>query len=231
MVKCLHRILLIDKLISKNEAIFGVKSMKKERAGRNFLLWAGLIFIILFSGGVFLFSTLGSFLSPQDKLEHTDVIVAVSGGDTKARTEKAIELYKEGYAPYLLFSGAARSGEVSNALSMKNYAIKSGIPSSAIFIEEKSNSTYENAKYSHKIIKENDWKSIILVTSPYHQRRAYMNFRFVLGSDFKIINQSAGDSWSAGSWYATKRSISITFEELSRVVYIFFTKDYSREAN
>ena len=36
-----------------------------------------------------------------------DAIVVVSGGDTNARTDEAIKLYKEGWAPLIVVSGAA----------------------------------------------------------------------------------------------------------------------------
>ena len=43
-------------------------------------------------------------------------IVAVSGGDTMARTKKAVEMYKNGWAPKIIFSGAAEDkGGPSNA--------------------------------------------------------------------------------------------------------------------
>src|SRR5690349_5846330 len=58
-----------------------------------------------------------------------DAIIAVSGGDTIARTSEAVALYEKGWAPLLIFSGAAAdiSGP-SNALAMKRYAVENGVP-------------------------------------------------------------------------------------------------------
>ena len=57
-----------------------------------------------------------------------DAIVAVSGGDTNARTDEAIKLYKEGWAPLIVVSGAAAADKTgpSNAKAMYQRAINSG---------------------------------------------------------------------------------------------------------
>lgn len=224
MVKCLHKILPISLFLDLK-----ITKDKKNKFNKWFLIISGIVLFFIFSGFLFLFF-LGSFLSPQDKLEKADVIVVVSGGETFSRTQKAVELYKDNWAPKIIVSGAARSGEISNAMAMKSYAIKKGVLAKDIFIEEESNSTYENALFSKEIIEENNFKKIILVTSPYHQRRTYMNFRFVLGPDYQIINQSSSDSnWSSSSYFESKKNIKTTFDEFSRIMYLLFTKDYSRE--
>ena len=65
--------------------------------------------------------------------QSVDAIVAVSGGDTSARTDEAIQLYKNNWSKTLIFSGAAedKSGP-SNAAAMKTQAEAEGIPASAI---------------------------------------------------------------------------------------------------
>src|SRR5688572_21885830 len=68
--------------------------------------------------------SIGFFLSPQSKLEQSDLIIAISGGETSQRTNEAIRLYRDGLAPKVLFSGAAadHSGP-SNAAAMRIDAI------------------------------------------------------------------------------------------------------------
>lgn len=223
MVECLHR--------TSRISFIGPIYMEKKKTN-NFLAWIAGIAILFISGGVFLFFSIGGILSPQDKLGKADVIVAISGGETYSRTLEAINLYKDGWAPNLLFSGAARSGEVSNAESMKKYALDKNISASNIYLDEESTSTYENALNSKDIIEKNNWDKIILVTSPYHQRRAYMNFRYVLGDEIKIINHSSGDlSWETSRWYSPRKNLSTTLDEISRILYLVFTKDYSKEVN
>lgn len=162
---------------------------------------------------------IGFYLSPKDQLEKADAIVVISGGETDARVSEGVSLYNQKYAPKIIFSGAAREGDVSNALAMKRIAIREGVPANDIIIEEDSRDTKENAANTAEIIKKNNYKSIILATSPYHQRRANQNFQKML-PDIKIINWSAKDSkWRKYGWWKTKEGINLTVSELLKIVY------------
>ena len=177
------------------------------------------IVIIIILVVIFLFGA-SIYLSPQDKLENTDAIVVISGGDTDERISEGIKLYKEGYASKIIFSGAAAEGEVSNASAMKNISIKEGVPAGDILIEEDSRTTKENAIDTARIIKYKDFQSIILVTSPYHQRRAYQSFRSALGKDFKIINHSAMDkAWRKADWWSSEQARFLTLGEIMKNLY------------
>ena len=104
-------------------------------------------------------------------------IVAISGGDTHARADKAISLFKNGWASKIVFSGAAAdTSGPSNAKVMRDRAINAGIPSGDILIDEYSRNTTENAKNFSEIFKDNNIEKVILVTSGYHQRRASLEF-------------------------------------------------------
>ncbi|MDD3678953.1 MAG: YdcF family protein [Patescibacteria group bacterium] len=160
----------------------------------------------------------GWYLSPQDPIEKADAIVTVSGGDNNARIKKTVELYKEGWSPIVIYSGAAAEGSISNAAAMRNISVKMGVPRSDILIEEDSKDTTENASFTAKIIKENNYKSIILVTSPYHQRRTVELFKKELGKDFKIINQSAIDEdWRKRGWWEDEQGRFLTIGELGKI--------------
>lgn len=142
--------------------------------------------------------------SPSSELncQKADAIVAVSGGDTTARTNEAIAMYKSGWSSMLIFSGAAedKSGP-SNALVMKRAALAAGVPASSIMIDEDSETTSQNAKNSKNIFTENDIKSVILVTSGYHQRRASLEFEKQAGT-VKILNHPlrTDKDWSFMWW-------------------------------
>lgn len=113
----------------------------------------------------------------QKGCEAAGAIVAISGGDTTARTEEAIQLYQNGWAPIIIFSGAAqdKSGP-SNARVMRDIAISKGVPRDVIFIDELGRNTKENATKSKSILAQQGVKRAILVTSVYHQRRALLEF-------------------------------------------------------
>ena len=77
------------------------------------------------------------YLPVYDPLQQADAIVAVSGGDTKGRTKHAVDLYKEGYSPRLIFSGAAADPDsASNAKVMLAIAASRGVPTSDISLDE-----------------------------------------------------------------------------------------------
>lgn len=194
---------------------------------KKFFIWLFTIVLLLaaLSFGVFLGT--GFYLSPQDELQKVDAIVVVSGGQTTSRASKGIELYKEGYAPKIVFSGAALDDGPSNAFAMRDQALASGIPLKDITIDEKSQNTYENAVNTKNILNEIGAKNIILVTSPYHQRRANTTFEHVLGSDYKVIGISAfDDRWSKSSWWHKGFPLFISASEMWKNLYINITGNY-----
>lgn len=161
---------------------------------------------------------IGWYLSPQDILEKAGAIVVVSGGDNDARIKKGVELYKEGWAPTLIFSGAAAEGNISNAKAMKRIAVKQGVPAEDILIEEKSETTIENAQLTAVLVAEYGYKNIILVTSPYHQRRTYQLFKKEM-PDVNIINQSALDeNWRKKGWWENNVGRFLTIGELGKII-------------
>jgi uncharacterized SAM-binding protein YcdF (DUF218 family) len=150
-------------------------------------------------------SSCGQTPNPQSATcQEADVIVAISGGDTNARAQEAIDLYRHGWAPRIIFSGAAEdtTGE-SNAAAMQQQALVEGVPASAILLDQKSVDTAANASYVATIVKSIDAKRLILVTSPYHQRRASIEFTRQLGKSVIIINHPTPFDrlWPVNSWW------------------------------
>lgn len=176
---------------------------------------------VFFAIAVGFFFGIGYYLSPQDELVKSDAIVAISGGETDARTAEAVKLYQDGWAKHVIFSGAALDpNSPSNAKAMAAVAIKAGVPESAISLDELAQDTRGNASGVAAILKAKQFSSIILVTSPYHQRRADLAFRHALGKGFPITNQSSFDAnWRRSHWWATPGSRSLTFAELQKVAF------------
>ncbi len=191
----------------------------------------GLIIIVVTLAGLaaLLFYGLPYYLAPQDSLTKADAIVAVSGGETTSRTLGAVKLYDQGYAPVIIFSGAAQDPtSVSNAQAMKLIAVKAGVPAASIYLEEDSADTYENAQNTARIIKDRGITSIILVTSPYHQRRASIEFRRALGKDVKIINHSTSDeNWRRSAWWKNTYSLNLTLSEFQKIIFLHISKPRS----
>ncbi len=154
-----------------------------------------------------------------------DAIVAISGGDTTARTDEAIRLYKDGWGKRLIFSGAAadKTG-LSNALAMKKYAVGLGVSDADISIEEFSQTTAENAVNTGLFIEKNNLKKIILVTSAYHQRRASLEFAARLGDKVTIMNHPvAHDRQWTDRWWLTLTGWWLAYGELFKILILSLT--------
>lgn len=145
------------------------------------ILAVAIFFGIWFGLGNWLnYEQMGACGSAPDNSENckkADVIIAISGGDTTSRAEKAINLYRQNFAKNIIFSGAAADpSSPSNAKVMYDLAVKKGVPQSAIKLDETSENTRQNSENVAKILKENGWTNAILVSENYHLRRAYTNF-------------------------------------------------------
>ncbi len=148
-----------------------------------------------------------------------DAIVVVSGGDTQARTAAGIKLYQDGWAQYLVLSGAARDKEgPSNAAAMKLQAEAEGVPTSAILVDEAAINTQENAENSQSIFKKRNFHDVILVTSGYHQRRASLEFNKradgTIIRNYPVINDK---DWG-WYWWATPRGWWLAGGEVVRII-------------
>lgn len=101
-----------------------------------------------------------------------------AGGGVQERVGRAVELYQSGFAPVVIFSSGyvftLREAEV-----MKAIAVANGVPADAIILEEAAANTYENVVNSSRIASERGWKRVLLVSSPYHMRRALKTWRKV----------------------------------------------------
>lgn len=101
-----------------------------------------------------------------------------AGGGAQERLKRAVDLFKEGAAPYMILS----SGYVYSfreAESMRDLALAQGIPAERIVLEQQATNTHENVAFVDAILREHQWTSILLVSSPYHMRRAMLVWRKV----------------------------------------------------
>jgi uncharacterized SAM-binding protein YcdF (DUF218 family) len=181
-------------------------------------LISGVVLVVILAGALLAF---GIYISPKDPLSRSDVVVAVSGGDTYARTMEAVRLYKNDWVSHMIFSGSALDPDSeSNAAAMREIAINAGVSPEAITVEEESDNTRQNADRTAALIRALEYESMILVTSPYHQRRTYIEFKNQLARDVTIINHPAPDDrWSRRTWWRSPFGWYITASEAPKVLY------------
>jgi uncharacterized SAM-binding protein YcdF (DUF218 family)/glycosyltransferase involved in cell wall biosynthesis len=99
-----------------------------------------------------------------------------AGGGYQERVKQAADLYRQGLAPRMIFSSGFRF-VFQEAESMRALAIADGVPASAILLETEAANTYQNVEYTRRMVEANGWKRVLLVSSPYHMRRAMMTWR------------------------------------------------------
>ena len=162
---------------------------------------------------------LGHYLAVEDPLVPADAIVAISG-DEGARTATAVELWKRGLAPVIVFAGSSVDpSSPPSAELMKRDAIRLGVPADRVLTEPSSATTQENATRVTDLFHAYGITSAILVTSPYHQRRAAMLFdRQVDGTGITFRNYPARDAeWDRSLWWTREPSRSLTLVEVAKL--------------
>ncbi|MGH2450071.1 MAG: YdcF family protein [Candidatus Limnocylindria bacterium] len=166
-----------------------------------------------------LLAVIGHLLRVEDPLVEADVIIAISG-DRGPRAETAAALWHEGYAPLLIFAGSSEDPTApASAEIMKRHAVSRGVPEDRIILEPESATTAENARQVARLMSAQGLRSAILVTSPYHQRRASIHFaRAFAGTELHFINHPARDaSWDPTLWWLGKRARALTLVELAKL--------------
>jgi uncharacterized SAM-binding protein YcdF (DUF218 family) len=179
--------------------------------------------LLVFAGHSLLLDKAGRYLFKKDELKPADVIVVLAG-EEKERIQYGVRLFKEGWSrkDRIVMSGGPAVGDRSSAALMKEYAAHLGVPAGDILTEERSRSTEENALYTKTLLDRKGYTSIILVTSPYHSKRASVIFRAILGRRWKIIDAPCEPSWfSFDGWWRKPRDRDTVLSEFSKFLRIW----------
>lgn len=89
-----------------------------------------------------------------------------------ARAGHAADLYRGGFAAYIIASGGPTHPETTEAAALARLLQRDGVPADRIVLEDRALNTIQNMYYSAAIMAERGWRSAILVTEPFHIRRA-----------------------------------------------------------
>jgi uncharacterized SAM-binding protein YcdF (DUF218 family) len=188
----------------------------------------GVIFSVNYEPILFF---IGNFLIVEDELQPADVIHVIAGPNY--RSDYAIQLFKEGYARQIFFTGAwCPIHNVNHSEFGKERAIEQGIPSSAIV----SDGTEIATTYSEAIrLKEyisarpTPIHSVIVVSDPYHMRRARWAYKKVLGD--QIIIQMAPVPFERlpyqRRWWINWESRDMVRDEYVKTVFYLFRYQFS----
>ena len=137
-------------------------------------LLLGLLLLLLRVLSTPLLEAAGQFLVEDDGPRKADAIVVLGGDGYGDRTLKAAALAKAGYAPYVLVSGPPRLMGYSSADEIQ-FAEQYGYPASLFreaHLPGDAESTASEVQFLGKYLEGQGIKSILLVTSNYHTKRA-----------------------------------------------------------
>lgn len=150
---------------------------------RGFIFKSLLILLISFLIWIFAAPFLATFLIVEKPLEKADAIFVFGGSSVYIeRTRKAAELFKQGVSNKIFLTDDGTRGGWSKAEQRnppfvelaRNELIKQGVPAENIeILQPQVSATIDEAKLLAETIKAKNPRSVLLVTSGYHTRRAF----------------------------------------------------------
>ena len=189
---------------------------KKERLGFSLILAA--LVVLLISSNRWVSYSLAKSLEwqylPEGEIPESEVIVLLGGGTDSAQYPRptvelngagdrilyAASLYKAGKAEKIVLSGGsitwlgARTS--TPAEDMAQILEMMEIPGEALWLQPKSQNTYEDALFSAELLREKGVDNVILVTSAMHMPRAVQLFEhqgievIPAPTDFRVTQES-----------------------------------------
>ena len=175
-----------------------------------------------------------NFIFVEDKPQKVDAIF-LPGGSHPEQPEYAAELYKQAIAPILIVSGGVSvkkqkfDGVKSKTdIYSKEYKTDcefltdvlniNGVPMSAIYGEDKSGHTRDNAFFSRKVADENGLgiKNAIIVCKAFHARRCLMLYQMAFPDTKFYVCPVVCMGIARDNWYKTEQGIDRVLGELAR---------------
>ena len=176
------------------------------------LLLTGVLWCLIISTVIWRFGT-------QDQARQSDCIIvlgaAVQGANPSPvfaeRIRHGIQLYDEGFAPILIFTGGYGDGQKHSEAGVgRSGATQHGIPVADILIEERSRTTQQNLSEAASVMQKHGLESAIIVSDPLHMKRATM-----MADDLDI------DAASSPTPTSRYRSLKTKLGFLARELYFF----------
>lgn len=175
------------------------------------------------------------FIFTADEPRKADLMIAV-GGSYPQIPEKAAELYKLGFAPYVLttgrfthnlghFRGVSQKREIYSEPYFcecdfyRDVLTRNGVPESAIIREDKAEYTRANAELSRAVADEKGLKTdtVLVVCKSFHARRCRIFFQSAFDkSEVLMIPTDIGTGEDSADWFKTEKGITRILGELKR---------------
>ncbi len=221
----------------------GPEPIEPEAGGRRKPVLRWTLFLVFVLWAVLtayhepILTRIGGYLVVSHELEDADLIVCLSGGQVE-RGLAAADLYEKGLAPRVLVSpeippdgyeALERAGiEIPRSVDvLRRILEESGVPGRSIVEgEQPARSTMGEARTAIDLAGEKGYRSLIVVTSPTHTRRAWMTFRHAAGGNGITIRMapSSYSGFRAEDWWKTRRYVREVIVEYQKLLY--YTLEY-----
>ena len=187
---------------------------QRERGGIITTLVA-VLFLVLLLAGVYLarhplLRLAGESLVVEDPLEKSDAIIILSDDNFYGdRATRAAEIYRQGLAPVVVASGVRLRPYAGIAELMSHDLFDRGVPKEGIItFPQDADNTREQSEALKKLLQAKRWKSVIIVTSNYHTRRAKYICGKVFGNEIAVRMAAARDAdYDPAHWYEHRKSV------------------------
>lgn len=175
-----------------------------------------------------------NFIFVEDKPQKVDAIF-LPGGSHPEQPEYAAELYRKGYAKWLVPSGGISvkrdkwpgvrskadiyNGDYqSDCEFFIDVFIKNGVPADAIIGEDKSGHTRDNAFLSRMVVDEKgiEIKTAIIVCKAFHARRCLMLYSLAFPDTTFYVCPVVCMGITRDNWYKSEQGIDRVLGELAR---------------
>jgi uncharacterized SAM-binding protein YcdF (DUF218 family) len=152
-----------------------------------------IILLSIFLAWILIAWVLAENLVVEWELPRADAILILGGSSVyKERTRKAAEIYRNGIATKIFLTDDGERGGWSKVeqrnppfveLAQKELIAQGVAPENIEIVKPRGSGTIYEAEEFQKIIREQNIKTVLLVTSAYHTRRALWTFEKILADD------------------------------------------------
>jgi uncharacterized SAM-binding protein YcdF (DUF218 family) len=179
--------------------------------------------------------SMGRYLIVAHPPEKSDLLVCLGGGNVE-RGLAAADAYRRGLAPHVFVAreiipdgyDILKQRGVSYPESRDLMILmlqELGVPESAILTRDTpSESTVMEAGLVRKLVREKNYRSLILVTSPTHSRRAFLAFKKAMAGDEVsiLVIPSSYSKYDPEAWWKNPNQLREVLLEYQKLVYYFF---------
>ena len=164
----------------------------------------------------------------NDNAQPADAIIVLGAAAYDARPSPVFEerirhglsLYRQGYAPRLIFTGGfgGQGARFAESEVARRYALRQDIPEGAILIETQSRSTRQNLVFARELMRTHGIGKVIVVSDPMHMARA-----------LRLSKELGIDAVASATPSTRFRSLRTSWRFLAQEV-VFFHRDLIEQA-